>query len=222
LEQQVATAQRQAQAYAAQIQALEQEAQHKQAENRTEVATVRQASRAATTPKQRERLLIQAERAAAQGQVQQARWQNRRERLLAHQRTWQQKRAERDSQRDKVAQALQSLEERPFYDFDLEKDDLMTYLRMAGENAHRLVQERYFAGTPLEKVDEATMVRMVYNQPGWVQRQGQYLHVLLQGYGDPEMQVAVAQACQRVNQAQIQLISGHRLRMEVAAEILDW
>ena len=119
-------------------------------------------------------------------------------------------------------QALQKLTDRPFYDFDLEKDNLMTYLRMAGENAHRFVQERYFVGTSLEKVDEATMVRLVYNQPGWVQRQGQYLHVLLQGYDDPETRSAVAQACQRVNQAQIKLISGHRLRMEVAAKILDW
>ena len=82
--------------------------------------------------------------------------------------------------------------------------------------------ERYFAGTLLEKVDEATMVRVVYNQPGWVRRQGQDLHVFLQGYGDPKVQAAVAQACQRVNRAQIKLISGHRLRMEVAAEILDW
>jgi hypothetical protein len=63
---------------------------------------------------------------------------------------------------------------------------------------------------------------LVYNQPGWVRRQGQYLHVLLQGYGDPEMQSAVARACQRVNQAQVELPSGHRLRMEVAAKILDW
>ena len=122
-----------------------------------------------------------------------------------------------------MAQALQELEEdRPFYDFDLEKDNLMTYLRMAGENAHRFVQEQYFAGTLLEKGDEATMVRVVYNQPGWIRRQGQYLHVLLQGYGDPEMQSAVAQACQRVNQAQVELPSGHRLHMEVAAKILDW
>ena len=98
----------------------------------------------------------------------------------------------------------------------------MTYLRMAGENAHRFAQERYFAGTFLEKVDEATMVRLVYNQPGWVRRQGQYLHVRLQGYGDPEVQAAVAQACRWVNQAQVELPSGHRLRMEVAAEILDW
>jgi len=74
----------------------------------------------------------------------------------------------------------------------------------------------------LEKVDEATMVRIVYNQPGWVRRQGQYLLVRLQGYDDPEAQSAVVQACQRVNQAQIKLISGHRLRMEGAAKVLDW
>ena len=66
------------------------------------------------------------------------------------------------------------------------------------------------------------MARLVYNQPGWIRRRGQCLHVLLQGYGDPEMQSAVARACQRVNQAQVELPSGHRLRMEVAAKILDW
>jgi len=98
----------------------------------------------------------------------------------------------------------------------------MTYLRMAGENAHRFVLEQYFAGTPLEKVDEATMVRLVYNQPGWVRQQGRSLHVRLQGYGDPNLQAAVALACQRVNAAQIDLVSGHRLRMEVTAEVLDW
>ena len=222
-EKQMATAQRKVREYTERIEALEQEAQQKQVENQAKVAALRQASREATTPKQRERLLVRAERLAGKGQVQQVRLQERRRRLVAHQRTWQQKLVERQGKREKVAQALQKLEEdRPFYDFDLEKDNLMTYLRMAGENAHRFVQGQYFADTLLEKVDEATMARLVYNQPGWIRRQGQYLHVCLQGYGDPEMQSAVAQACQRVNQAQVKLPSGHRLRMEVAAKILDW
>lgn len=222
-EKQVATAQRKVREYTERIEALEQEAQQKQVGNQTEVAALRQAGQEATTPKQRERLLVRAERVAAKGQVQQIRFQERRRRLVTHQRTWQRKLEARQDKREKVAQALQKLEEdRPFYDFDLEKDNLMTYLRMAGENAHRFVQEQYFASTLLEKVDEATMVRLVYNQPGWVRRRGQYLHVRLQGYSDPEVQAAVAQACQRVNQAQVELSSGHRLRMEVAAEILDW
>ena len=133
---------------------------------------MRQAGRETTSPKQRERLLIRAERLAAKGQVQQVRLQQRQRRLLAEQRSWQQKLAERQSERQEIVRILQEAEDRPFYDFDLEKDDLMTYLRMAGENAHRFVQERYFAETSLEKVDEATMVRLVYNQPGWVRRQG--------------------------------------------------
>jgi len=165
---------------------------------------------------------VRAERLAAKDQVQQVRFQERRRRLIAHRRTWQQKLEARQGRREKVAQALQELDEdRPFYDFDLEKDDLMTYLRMAGENAHRFVQEKYFTSTFLERVDEATMVRVVYNQLGWIRRQGQCLHVLLQGYSDPEVQAAVAQACQRVNQTQVELPSGHQLHMEVAAEILD-
>jgi hypothetical protein len=221
-EKRVATAQRKVQEYTEQIEALEEKAQQKQAENQAEVAALRQAGWEATTPKQRERLLIRSERLAAKGQVQQVRLQERRRRLIAHRRTWQQKLEERQCQQGKVAQALQELaEEQPFYDFDLEKDDLMTYLRIAGENVHRFVQEQYFGGTSLEKVDEATMARVVYNQPGWVQRQGQCLHVLLQGYGDPEVQAAVAQACQRVSQAQVELPSGYRLRMEVATKILD-
>jgi len=220
-EKQVATAQRKVQEYTEQIAALEQEAQQRQTENQTGVAALRQEGREATTPKQRERLLIQAERLAAKGQVQQVRFQERRRRLVAEQRTWQQKLEERQRKQKEVAQALQELEERPFYDFDLEKDNLMTYLRMAGENAHRFVQEQYFAGTGLEKVDETTMVQVVYNRPGWIRRQGQYLHVLLQGCDDTEVQAAVAQACQRVNRAQVELPSGLRLRMEVAAEILD-
>jgi hypothetical protein len=97
----------------------------------------------------------------------------------------------------------------------------MTYLQIAGENAHRFVQERYFADTFLEKVDETTMVRLVYNRPGWVRRQGQYLRVWLQGYKDPELQAVAAQACQRVNQAQVVLPGGYRLRMEVAGKILS-
>jgi len=222
-EKQVTTAQRKVREYTEHIEALEQETQQKRADNQAEVAALRQEGRKATTPKKRERLLLQAERLAAKGKVQQVRLQGRRRWLIAHRRTWQQKLEARQGKREKVAQTLQELEEeRPFYDFDLEKDNLMTYLRMAGENAHRFVQEQYFADTLLEKVDEATMARVVYNQPGWVRRQGHYLHVLLQGYGDPEMQSAVAQACQRVNQAQVELPSGHRLRMEVAAEILDW
>jgi hypothetical protein len=221
-EKQVATAQRKVREYTERIEALKQKAQQKQVENQTQVAALRQASREAILPKQQKRLLVQAERLAAKGQVQQVRFKERRRRLREHQHTWQQKLAERQDKREKVAQALQKLEEdRPFYDFDLEKDDLMTYLRMAGENAHRFVQEQ-FAGTFLEKVDEATMAQVVYNQPGWVRRQGQYLHVRLQGYSNPEVQAAVAQACQRVNQAQVELPSGHRLHMEVAAKILDW
>jgi len=218
---QVATAQRKVQEYAERIEALEQAAQQKQAENQAKVAASRQASRETTTPKQRERLRVRAERLVAKGQVHQVRLKERGRRLREHQCTWQQKLEERQGKWEKVAQALQELEEHPFYDFDLEKDDLMTYLRMAGENAHRFVQEQYFAGTLLEKVDEATMARVVYNQPGWVRRQGKYLHVLLQGYGDPEVQAAVVQACQRVNQAKVELPSGHQLHMEVATEILD-
>jgi len=221
-EKRVTTAQRKVREYTERTEALDREAQQKQVENQVKVAALRQASREATTPRQRERLRVQAERLAGEGRVQQVRLRERRRRLVAHQRTWQQKLAERQDKREKVAQALQESEEdRPFYDFDLEKDNLMTYLRMAGENAHRFVQEQYFAGTLLEKVDEATMARLVVDQPGWARRQGQCLHVQLQGYSDREVQAAVAQACQRVNQAQIKLPSGHQLRMEVAAAILD-
>jgi len=220
-EKQVATAQRQVQEYAERIEALEQEAQQKHLESQAQVAALRQASREAATAKEWEQFLIQAERLAAKDQVQQVRFQGRQRRLVMQQRTWQQKLEERQGQREEVVQALQELDERPFYDFDLEKDNLMTYLRLAGENAHRFVQEQYFAGTILEKVDEATMVRVVYNQPGWVQRRGKHLHLLLQGYGDAEVQTAVAQACQRANQAQIELPSGLRLHMKVAAKILD-
>jgi hypothetical protein len=221
-EKRVATAQRKAQEFTKKLEALEQQAQQKQAANQAGVAQMRQTGREATTPKQRERLLVRAERLAAKGLVQQVRLQERQRRLAAHLRTWQKHLAQRQSEREQVVQALHALQDRPFYDFDLEKDDLMTYLRMAGENAHRFVLERYFAGTLLEKVDEATMVRLVYNQPGWVRRQGHCLLVLLQGYADPDLQAAVAQACQRVNRAQLQLVSGHRLRLEVAAKILDW
>jgi hypothetical protein len=220
-EQRVTTAQGKVQAYTEKLEAVKEHARQKQAANQAEVAALRRAGREATTPKHRERLLLRAERLAAKGQVQQVRLQERQRRLVTDLRTWQKKLAQRQSEREQVVQALQELEDRPFYDFDLEKDDLMTYLRMAGENAHRFVLEQYFAGTLLAKVDEATMVRLVYNQPGWVRRQGQSLHVLLQGYGDPDLQAAVAQACQRVNQAQVQLVSGDLLRMEVAAKILD-
>ncbi len=222
-EKQVATAERKVKAYTERLAALEQEAQQQQAAGKAEVTALRQAQRAATDPKERERLLRQAERRAARLQVQQVRFQEKRRRLVSQQCTWQRKLEERQRRREEVIQALQALaEEQPFYDFDLEKDDLMTYLRMAGENAHRFVQERYFGGTLLEKGDEATMVRVVYNRPGWVRCRGEFLHVLLQGYDDPEVQAAVTQACRRVNQAQIELPSGHRLRMEVVAKILDW
>jgi len=220
-EKQVATAQRQVQEYAECIAILEQEAQQKHRESQAQVAALRQASRGAATAKGREQFLIQAERLAAKDQVQQVRFQGRQRRLVMQQRTWQQKLEERQGQREEVIQALQDLDEQPFYDFDLEKDNLMTYLRLAGENAHRFVQEQYFAGTLLEKVDEVTMVRVVYNQPGWVRRRGKHLHLLLQSYGDAEVQAAVAQACQRVNQAQLKLPSGLQLHMEVATKILD-
>ena len=216
------TAQRKVQEYTDRIQALKQEAQQKKAENKEQVMALRKSGREAETPRRRERFMIQAERLAAKGQAQQIRLQNRQRRQATHQREWQKKLDERQSKREQVLQELEEMEDRSFYDFDLEKDDLMTYLRMAGENAHRFVQERYFGGTLLEKVDEATMVRLVYNQAGWIRRQGQYLRVQLLGYDDADMQAAVAQACQRVNQAQIELVSGHRLHMEVMSKILDW
>jgi len=223
---QVATAQRKVQEYTEALAALEKEAQQQHAASQSEVAALRQDGRSRVPlgcdPKQRERLLIQAERLAAKDQVRHLRFQARQRRLVAEQRDWQQKLAERQSERQKLVRLLQDMDDRPFYDFDLEKDDLMTYLRMAGENAHRFVQERYFAGTPLERVDEATMVRLVYNQPGWVWQQGRSLHVQLQGYADSDLQAAVALACQRVNEAQVELVSGHRLRMEVASGVLDW
>jgi hypothetical protein len=218
LAKQVETAKRKVQEYTERVEVLKQEAQRKKAENKEQVAALRKSGRGAETDRQRERLVIQAERLAAKGQVQQIRLQDRQRRQTTHQRDWQNKLEERQRKRRQVLQELQELEDRPFYDFDLEKDDLMTYLRMAGENAHRFGQERFFGGSLLEKMDEATMVRLVYNQPGWIRQQGQYLHVLLQGYDNADIQAAVAQACQRVNQAQIELVSGHRLHMEVASE----
>jgi hypothetical protein len=73
----------------------------------------------------------------------------------------------------------------------------------------------------LEKVDEETMVRVIYHQPGWIQQRPSSLQIQLQGYRDPKMQAAVVQACHRVNQAQVQLPSGHRLHMEVRTKILE-
>ena len=220
-EKRVATAQRKVQEYTEQITALEQEAQQKEQDNQEKIIAMRRMRQEATLPKQRERFLIQKERLVAKEQIQQIRFRERRRRLLAEQRTWQQKLAKRQNTRNQVAQALHELEDRPFYDLDLEKDNLMTCLQMAGENAHRFVQERYFAGTFLEKVDETTMVRLIYNQPGQVQRRGPYLQVRLLGYRDSELQAAVAHACQRVNQAQVDLPNGHRLRMTVADKILS-
>jgi hypothetical protein len=222
LSKQIATAQRKVQESVAALEAVQQKAQQQQVETEREVAALRQTSRETTDPKQWERLLIRAERLAAKGQVEQIRFQHRQRRLVADQRDWQQKLTKRESEQQEIVRTLQDAEDRLFYDFDLEKDDLMTYLRMAGENAHRFVEERFFAGTFLEKADEATMVRLVYNQPGWVRRQGQSLCVLLQGYGDPDLQAAVALACRRVNDAQIELVSGHRLRMGLASKVLDW
>jgi phosphopantetheine adenylyltransferase len=220
-EKRVTTARCKVQECAEQIKMLEEQVQQKQNENREQVTALRQALREATTPKQREQLVIQRERLTAKGQIQQLRFQEKRRRLVTQQRTWQQELTKRQSKHSKVVQALQDLKDRSFYDLDLEKDNLMTYLQMAGENAHRFVQEQYFAGTLLEKVDESTMVRLVYNRPGWVRQRRQDLLVRLQGYRDPELQAAAAQACRRVNQAQVALPSGHRLRMEVADKILS-
>jgi flagellar biosynthesis GTPase FlhF len=217
----LATARCKVQEYAQRLAALEQEARQQREDSQAEVQALRQASRKVSTAKQREKLLVQAERRAAQGRMQQLRQQQKRRRWVAQQRAWERKLAAPPAPPELVLPRPQAEEDPPFYDFDLEKDDLMTYLRMAGENAHRFAQEQYFAGTFPEKVDEETMVRVIYHQPGWVQRRGSCLQVQLQGYRDPEVQAAVLQACQRVNQAQVQLPSGHRLHMEVGTKILD-
>ncbi len=220
-EKQADVAQGKVQEYAQRIAALDQEAQQKKADSCAQVKALRQDSRQDQEPQERDRLRCRADLEVAEQKVRQVRVREKRRRLVQEQRACQEQMQEHQKEQAKLAQALQELVERPLYDFDLEKDSLMTYLRMAGENAHRFVQEQYFPGTLLEKVDEATMVRVVYNQPGWVRRRGKSLYVVLQGYSDPKMQAAVAQACQRVSQARIQLLSGQYLRMEVAAKILD-
>jgi uncharacterized sporulation protein YeaH/YhbH (DUF444 family) len=120
---QVATAQRKGQEYTAALEALAQKAHQQPVETQGEVATWRQAGRESTNPKQRERFLVWAERLAAQGQIQQVRLRERQRRLVAEQRSWQQKLAERQSERQEIIRILQDTEDRPFYDFDLEKDD---------------------------------------------------------------------------------------------------
>lgn len=220
LDKRVTTAQRKITAYAAQLATVAETARQEQTAAHDRAQELRQASRAAADARERTRLLRQADRQRAQQQVQQVRRHNQQRRLAARQRDWQQQLEKRERAQQKIAQALQACAERPLYDLNLEKDNLMTYLRMAGENAHRFVQERYFAGTLLEKVDEATMVRVVYNQPGWVRRRGRTLHLQLQGYPDAAVQAAMVQACQRVNQARIELPGGYRLQMEVSAKIL--
>jgi hypothetical protein len=217
----VATAQRKINEISQQIKTLQENAQKQQLANQGQIAILGKELQKATQPKKRERLLTRKERLIAKGQIQQIRFQEKQRRFFTQQRTWQQALTKRQSMHRKVNQVLEGLQDRCFYDLDLEKDNLMTYLQIAGENAHCFTQERYFAGTFLEQVDETTMVRLVYNQPGWVRRQNQYLFVRLQGYRDPELQAATAQACRRVNQAHVTLPSGHQLHMEVADKILS-
>jgi flagellar biosynthesis GTPase FlhF len=217
----VATARRKIEDYTQRLTDWEEQVRQQRATTQTEVQALRQASQEAATAKQREKLLVQAERRAAQGRMQQLRQQQKQRRWQAQQRAWERKLAELLAPSKPVLSPPPRVEDPPFYDFDLEKDDLMTYLRLAGENAHRFVQEHYFAATLLEKVDEETMVRVIYHQPGWIQRRNSSLQVQLQGYRDPKVQAAVVQACHFVNQAQVQLPSGHRLHMEVRTKIID-
>jgi hypothetical protein len=217
----LATARRKVEDYTRRRTDLKEETRQQRTATQKEVQALRQASREAPTAKQREKLLVQAERRAAQGRMQQLRQQQKQRRWKAQQQAWERKLASPPAPAELVLPLPQTEEDPPFYDFDLEKDDLMTYLRMAGENAHRFVQEQYFAGTFLEKVDEETMVRVIYHQPGWIQQRPSSLQIQLQGYRDPKMQAAVVQACHRVNQAQVQLPSGHRLHMEVRTKILE-
>ncbi len=218
----VASAQAKVQDYTERLHLLAQKVHQKQCQGQSQVSALRQEAKQAQQRRKRESRIRQAERLAAKLQIDQIRAQEKQRRLLAEQSSWQQKLVERQQHLSQTTQTLHQMQTRSFFDFDLEKDNLMTYLRMASENAHCFVQEQYFAGTLLEKVDEATMVRVIYNQPGWVQQQGHYLQVVLQSYRAPAMQAAVIQACQRVNQAQIELPSGHQLRMQVTTEILDW
>jgi len=219
--QRIGTAQRQVQEYTTRLATQEQQAQRRHAQQVDQIGAWQQERQHAATPARRARLHVRIARWEAQDQIQQVRWQERRRRLTAHLDTWRQKLAERQQQHVQTTQALQELDDRPRFDLDLEKDDLMTYLRIAGENTHRFVQEHYFADTRFASVDEATMIRVIYNQPGWVRREGRYLRVQLQGYRDAEVQAAVVQACQRVNQARIQLPGGRRLHMEVAPKVLN-
>ncbi|MBU0492154.1 MAG: hypothetical protein KKB13_09930, partial [Chloroflexi bacterium] len=219
--QRVATAQRQVHEATTRLATQAHKAQQRHDQHMHQIAAWQQERSHAATPTQRARLAVRITRRDAQDQIQQVRWQERQRRWVAQRDAWQQQLTERQQRLAQIRQALQDLDDRPRYDLDLEKDDLMTYLQIAGENAHRFVQEHYFAGTRFASVDEATMIRVIYNQPGWVRREGRYLRVLLQGYRDAEVQAAVVQACQRVNQARIQLPGGRRLHLEVSPKVLN-
>jgi hypothetical protein len=146
-----------------------------------------------------------------------ARYQHRRQKLLAHlrqQRRQQTKARTELTDRQAVRDTLDT--DSLCRERHLAKDQIMLNLQLLLGNLHHWAREHYFA--PLwQHLELETATALIYRKSGWVQGSVEQIEVVLEAYRYPEHQQAMAETCRRFNAANIRWRDGRLLRIRVAS-----
>lgn len=145
-----------------------------------------------------------------------ARYQKRRQKLLAQlrqQRTQQSQLQTELSQRQQARDALDT--DSLCRERNLEKDQIMLNLQLLLGNLHHWCREHYFA-PQWQQLELQTALKLIYRKSGWVQWGPDLIEVVLEPYRYPEQQQAMEETCRRFNAANLQWRDGRQLRIRVA------
>jgi hypothetical protein len=144
-----------------------------------------------------------------------ARHHQRLSRYLAQQRKLEEQIEAHRKERTQVWQHLAELDPRaPFFDVDIETDQLVTHLRIAVYNSALFAREHYF-GSAYQRMTPATLWRLFFSQDGYYRQDETGIHVTLKPFRDPKLQQAAREACERFNRDQIRTVTGQIIHMAV-------
>lgn len=146
----------------------------------------------------------------------QARYQKRRQKLLAQLRQQRQQQAPLQTELRHRQQARDALDtESLCRERDLEKDQIMLNLQLLLGNLHHWCREHFFAPA-WQQLELQTATALIYRKSGWVQWGSDLIEVVLEPYRYPEQQHAMAETCRRFNAANLHWRDGRQLRIRVA------
>jgi hypothetical protein len=145
-----------------------------------------------------------------------ARYQHRRQKLLAQLRQHRSEQAQRQTELNHRQQARDALDtESLCRERHLEKDQIMLNLQLLLGNLHHWSRDHYFA-PPWQQLELQTATALIYRKSGWVQWDTETIEVVLEAYRYPEHQQAMEETCRRFNAANLQWRDGRQLRIRVA------